>query len=92
MQRSTSSVRASEKAQWLADLAAAIDDAQRLAWRLGIVEGKGGEAMALYGRLEIARAEVEAIRSSGWATMREEFPLEWIDFLHRAPAAPLSGR
>ena len=50
------------RAQWLAELAQAIDDAQRLAWRFGVVEGSNADALELYVRLEIARAEVEAMQ------------------------------
>ena len=89
--RSTSDIMAADRTRWLADLAAAIDDAQRVAWRLGIVQGAGSEAMKLYGRLEIARAEVEAIRLSGWSATPEEFPPEWIDFLSRGAIGPLSS-
>lgn len=84
MHRSSSENMAADRVRWLDALATAIDDAQRVAWRLGIGEGAGGEAMALYGRLEIARAEVDAIRLSGWATPREEFSPEWIDLIRRA--------
>ncbi len=49
---------------WLKELARAIEEAQRLAWRLGIVEGRS-QALDLYVRLEIARAEVEALRERG---------------------------
>ena len=91
MHRSTSEDVAADRARWMADLAAAIDDAQRVAWRIGIVEGSGGVAMALYRRLEIARAELDAIRTSGWATMREEFPPEWMDYLRNGTIEPLPG-
>lgn len=89
MHRSSSKNMAADRTRWLDELAAAIDDAQRVAWHIGIVEGGGGEAMELYGRLEIARAELEAIRKSGWASMRQEFPPEWMDFLRRGTSEPL---
>jgi len=47
--------------RWLSDLAIAIDEAQQLSWRIGIGENRNSEAMDLYVRLEIIRAEVEAL-------------------------------
>ena len=51
-----------ERARWLAELAEAIEDAKRVAWRLGFGEGNDSEARELYAQLEAARAEVEALR------------------------------
>ena len=48
-------------ARWLSDLALAIDEAQQLSWRIGVSESRNSEAMDLYVRLEIIRAEVEAL-------------------------------
>lgn len=53
---------AAARAAWLADLARAIDEAQQLAWRVGVVEGRSTEALELYMQLESARVEVEALR------------------------------
>ena len=50
------------RARWLAELAQAIDEAQCLAWQLGVVEGSNAEALDLYVQLEVARAEVEALQ------------------------------
>ena len=47
--------------RWLSDLALAIDEAQQLSWRIGVAESRNSEAMDLYVRLEIIRAEVEAL-------------------------------
>lgn len=66
---SSKEVSAAGRALWLASLAEAIDEAQQLAWRLGVVEGKC-EALDLYVRLEIARAEVEALRERRPTTAR----------------------
>ena len=90
MHRSSNETMAADRTRWLDDLAAAIDEAQRVAWRLGTVQGADGEAMALYGRLEIARTEVEAIRLSGWATVREEFAPDWIYLLNDGVIRPFS--
>ena len=53
---------ASARVQWLSDLLRAVDEAQWLAWRIGVVEGHNALALDLYVRLESVRAEVEAMR------------------------------
>ena len=53
---------ASTRARWLAELADAIESAQRLAWQLGTAERPSAEARELYGQLEAARIEVETMR------------------------------
>lgn len=50
------------RAQWLSELNRAIDEAQWLAWRIGVVEGRNAQALELYVQLEMLRAEVEALR------------------------------
>lgn len=62
MKASSMAMLAPERARWLSELSIAIDEAQWLAWRIGVVEGHNPEALELYVRLEIARAEVEALR------------------------------
>ncbi len=55
-------ISATERARWLAELAAAVDDAQVLLWRIGVLEGDNSDAKELYGRLEATRAEIESLR------------------------------
>ena len=50
------------RALWLSELTKAIDEAQWLAWRIGVVEGRNALALELYVRLELVRAEVEALQ------------------------------
>jgi hypothetical protein len=50
------------RAQWLSELRQAIDEAQWLAWRIGVAEGRNAQALELYVQLELVRAEVEALR------------------------------
>jgi hypothetical protein len=50
------------RAEWFAQLAEAIEGAQRLAWQLGTREGCSTEARDLYGRLEAARVELDSLR------------------------------
>ena len=73
-----------ERARWLAELAAAIEEAQRVAWRLGVAEGDSSEAKELYARLEVARAEVESLRRGGWSRQEVDFPPLWLQSLLRA--------
>lgn len=80
-----------ERARWLAELADAIEDAQRLAWRIGLGDYSNHEAMDLYVRLECARAEVEFLKRSGWAGRRHLLHPKWIDIppADTATAPPL---
>jgi hypothetical protein len=50
------------RALWFFELEKAIDEAQWLAWRIGVVEGRNAKALELYVQLELVRAEVEALR------------------------------
>ena len=67
----------SNRARWLGDLAAAIDEAQDLAWRLGYVEGDSAEARELYRRLEEARRELDSLQRGGWGRLPYEFSRIW---------------
>jgi hypothetical protein len=49
----------------LSGLNRAIDEAQWLAWRIGVVEGRSAQALELYVQLEMIRGEAEALRPSG---------------------------
>jgi hypothetical protein len=50
------------RARWLAELALAVDQAQRLAWSLRVSEANVAEVEGLYRRLEAARIEIETLR------------------------------
>ena len=71
MEASSKAMSAAARARWLSELSIAIDEAQWLAWRVGVVEGDNPEALELYVRLEIARAEVEALRGRDLKTLRQ---------------------
>lgn len=62
MQLNETGEAAASRARWLAELADAIENAQRLAWQLGTATRPSPEARELYGRLESARVEVESMR------------------------------
>ena len=70
---------ASARAQWLSDLLRAIDEAQWLAWRIGVVEGRNVLALDLYVRLEAVRAELEAMRRPLDALRHLAAPGEWLE-------------
>jgi hypothetical protein len=62
-------------------LADALEEAQKVAWRLGVSEGDSAEAKELYGRIEAARAEVETLRLGGFRRIREESNPDWANML-----------
>lgn len=68
MKASGKALSAAGRAAWLSELAQAIDEAQWLAWRIGVVEGRNAQALELYVRLELVRAEVEALRGRNLGT------------------------
>ena len=70
-----------ERARWLEELAAAVAQAQRLTWRLGVAEGDNEEARGLYGRLEAVLDEVDTLRLSDWIDTRREIDPNWLDIV-----------
>ena len=62
---------AAVRARWMAELATAIEGAQRVAWQLGSAQRASLEARELYSRLEAARLELESLRA-GTRRIREE--------------------
>lgn len=86
MDRESNEATATERARWLAELAIAIDQAQRVAWRLGVSEGDDPDAKALYARLESVRTEVETLRRGGWAGEHQELDPFWMKLLPWRPA------
>ena len=72
MQGAPDQTVALERARWLADLAQAIAEARRLAWRLGVLVGDKDETRELYARLEEVGSEVQLLRFGGWVEVRRE--------------------
>ena len=68
-----------DRVRWLEELAGAIVQAQRLTWRLGVVEGDSVEARTLYAQLEAVLREVESLRVSDWADIRQEIDPKWLE-------------
>ena len=69
----------SVRAEWVSDLLRAIDEAQWLAWRVGVVEGRNALALELYVELELVRAEVEAMRRPLNALRNFASAGEWLE-------------
>ena len=87
MDQESNEATATERARWLAELATAIEQAQRVAWRLGISEGDDPETKDLYARFESVRSEVDSLRRGGWAGERQELDPFWMKLLPWRPAA-----
>jgi hypothetical protein len=72
-------------------LSRTIDEAQWLAWRIGVVEGRNAQALELYVQLELMRAEVEAFRGRDFRNLRHPpssaFPAPRSDALRDFAAA-----
>lgn len=67
------------RAEWFARLAEAIEGAQRVAWQLRTSESAGKEARELYGRLEEARLELNALREI--VSRTEKADPDWLEKL-----------
>lgn len=73
---------AAERARWLAELSLAVDQAQRIAWSLGVTEASVAEVEGLYRRLEAARIEIEALRRGALPPRRAELDPLWISLFN----------
>lgn len=70
------------RAEWLAQLAQAIEGAQRLAWQLGTREATSAEARDLYSRLEAAKMELQSIQGLARTRLYEQLvDLDWLEKL-----------
>ena len=87
MDQESNEATATERGRWLGELAAAVDEAQKLAWRLGVSEGDDPEAKGLYAQLELIRGEIESLRRGGWAGEHQELDPFWVKLLPWRPAA-----
>jgi hypothetical protein len=70
-------VSAAERARWLAELADALEQAERLVWSLGDLPRSDPEMVDLYGSLDAARAEVQALRVKRIATAPADLHPFW---------------
>ena len=65
------------RAQWLAELSQALEEAHDLMWKLGIGDGGGPAAMELYLRVEAARLEVRALRLGRRYQITDDIDPKW---------------
>lgn len=63
---------AAEHSRWLAELAHAVDQAQRLAKALRASVAQRVAANEIYDSLEAMRIEVDSLRRGGWVVRRED--------------------
>jgi hypothetical protein len=68
---------AADRARWLAELGAALEEARRVMKRLGAAEGRI-EAVELYARIEAVRLEVEAMQLAVPTAADEGSGPKWI--------------
>jgi hypothetical protein len=79
-------ISAAERAQWLAELSGALDDARGIASLLELNGTSRGEALELYLRIEAARLEVQSLQLSRSLRRREELDLKWTESAAWKPA------
>ena len=76
-----------QRAETIDALAAAIDHAQGLAWRLCLGGPNSREALELYSRLDAARDELSRLRGGGWRAERNEIGSKPIQLPSASPSA-----
>ena len=81
MDRVPADLSGAARAQWLAELSQALDEAHDLMWKLGIGDGGGPAAMELYLRVEAARLEVRALRLGRRYQTMDDINPKWSDQL-----------
>lgn len=67
---------ATRRARWLAELAAALEEARQLTKKLGADEGRV-EAVELYARIEAVRLEIQAMRLTRLSGGGGSFDPDW---------------
>ncbi len=77
--------KSAQRARWLAELADAIDQAQRLLWALAGSDHTNPETRALYGQLESVRGEIAFLRRGASAQDDEQLDEigDWLGSLAR---------
>lgn len=68
---------AAERAQWLAEVADALDATQKLVATLNLNGERRADALELYLRIEAARLEVQSLRLSRHLQPRSEITPKW---------------
>lgn len=88
MGRAVDRAKGTDRAQWLAELSVALDQAQQLAWTLGVSEGSSAEARELYGQLDAVRIEVESLKQGQWSQLQPGFDPNWMGLLSWRASPP----
>ena len=78
--RLSTEISAAERARWLAELADALEQAERLLWSLSDLPTIDPNVRELYGSLDAARAEVQALRSKRALALQRNVQPLWIEF------------
>lgn len=78
MENQSAQEAAVKRARWLAELAFAVDRAQRLARKLSVSEQDGAEAVELNRRLEQVRLEIDELRRGSRPQLRREIDPRWM--------------
>ena len=78
---------AAKRARWLAELAAAVDAAQRVAQALSVSRDRCAEAEILFGRLDELRIEVAVMRGAGGTARPAQFDPRWTSLFPGARGA-----
>jgi hypothetical protein len=68
---------ANARAHWIAELTAALDEADRLAVLLSDSRAGSEELAVLHLRIQAARAELDDMRRSGLGEVRREIDPDW---------------
>ena len=66
-----------ERARWLAELAATVEEAQRVARAWSATRGRCAEAERLVGRLDAVGIEVEELRGAGRSARARQIDPRW---------------
>jgi hypothetical protein len=74
-------VSAIQRARWLSDLSAALEEAQALLWRLAPADLRDAERFGLAARIEAARVQVQSLQLARHQKGFADIPPEWIKSL-----------
>jgi hypothetical protein len=72
---------AADRARWLAELADALDQAQRILFELELPGSSAADALELCTRIEAARFEVQSLRLSRSTAARRKAGPDWTNLL-----------
>lgn len=76
MRRVPSEASSADRARWLAELSAALIEAQQLVWQIGLATDRP-EVMELYGQIEAAFAEAQRLRLGRLPLVPDPITPDW---------------